>query len=275
LKIFVTGATGFIGGHFINVVPNEIEVFAPIRSKSKPKIKLNRNVNWIHKELDCIDSKDLKEMNAIVHFASPGVSPQKASWKELYYWNVDCTLKLLRSAAEAGVGKVIIAGSYIEYGLSANTYKYIPSTAALLPTTSYASSKAAAFELAHAFCIDAKISLIYNRIFSAFGEGQYYGNFWPSLKKAAMDNKDFNMTSGEQIRDFIPVEEVALSFLKDLKLDNGIDFTPRVKNVCSGKGISILEFASSWWGIWNAKSKLIPGKIPSRKDEPIRFVGKL
>jgi UDP-glucose 4-epimerase len=90
-----------------------------------------------------------------------------------------------------------------------------------------------------------------------------------------MDNKDFNMTSGEQIRDFIPVEEVALSFLKDLKLDNGIDFTPRVKNVCSGKGISILEFASSWWGIWNAKSKLIPGKIPSRKDEPIRFVGKL
>ena len=50
MKIFVTGATGFIGGYFINVVPNEIEVFAPIRSKSKPKIKLNRNVNWIHKD---------------------------------------------------------------------------------------------------------------------------------------------------------------------------------------------------------------------------------
>jgi nucleoside-diphosphate-sugar epimerase len=274
-KIFVTGATGFIGGYFINVVPQEIEIFSPIRSKSKPKIKLNRNVNWIHKELNCIDPKDFKEINVLVHFASLGVSPQKASWDQLYYWNVDCTLKLLRSAAEAGVGKVIIAGSYMEYGLSADTYEYIPPTAALLPTTPYASSKAAAFELAHAFCIDAKISLVYNRIFSAFGLGQHYGNLWPSLRKFAMDSKDFNMTSGEQIRDFIPVEEVALYFLQDLKLDYGIDFNPRVKNVCSGKGTSILEFANYWWKIWNAKGKLIPGNMPSRKDEPIRFVGKL
>ena len=275
MKIFVTGGTGFVGGHFINVVPNEIEIFAPIRSKSKPKIKINRFVNWINKDLDCINAKDLKEIDIIIHFASKGVSPQKASWEELYYWNVNCTLKLLRSAAEADVKKIIFAGSYIEYGLSANIYKNIPPTAALLPTTAYGSSKAAAFELAHAFCLDAKIFLIYNRIFSAFGEGQFYGNLWPSLKKAALDNKNFHMTSGEQIRDFIPVEQVAHSFLKDLKLDNGIDVTPRVKNVCTGEGKSILEFANNWWKIWSPRSKLIPGKISSRKGEPTRFVGAL
>ena len=275
MKIFVTGATGFIGGHFINVVPEEIKIFALIRSKSKTKIKLNRNINWIRKELDQIKSEDLRGMNVLIHFASEGVSPQKSNWNKLYYWNVECTLKLLKEAARAGVGKVIIAGSYMEYGLSANIHKYIPPTAALLPTTSYAASKAAAFELAHAFCIDAKISLTYNRIFSAFGQGQFYGNFWPSLKKAAIENKDFNMTAGKQIRDFIPVEDVALSFLKDLRLDNGTYFTPRVKNICSGKGISIIDFAKQWWKIWNAKGKLMPGKLPGREEEPIRFVGKL
>ena len=110
------------------------------------------------------------------------MSPRKANWDELYYWNVGCTLKLLKSAAEADVQKVLISGSFIEYGLSANKYDYIPTSAALLPTTPYASSKAAAFELAYGFCLEAKISLFYNRIFSAYGEGQFEQNLWPSLK---------------------------------------------------------------------------------------------
>jgi len=217
----------------------------------------------------------LKGVDSIVHFASAGVSPRKANWDELYYWNVGCTLKLLKSAAEADVQKVLISGSFIEYGLSANKYDYIPTSAALLPTTPYASSKAAAFELAYGFCLEAKISLFYNRIFSAYGEGQFEQNLWPSLKKAAESGEDFNMSSGIQIRDFISVEDVGNIFLRDLKLDVKGDFAPRINNVCSGKGTSVLEFASYWWNKWNAKGKLIPNKLLNRKNEPIRFVGAL
>ena len=102
MKLFVTGGTGFIGGNFLNALPDEIEISAIMRNKSKSKIKLNREVNWIIKDLDCINSKDLKGIDAVVHFASVGVSPQKASWEQLYYSNVNCTLLLLRAAAEAG-----------------------------------------------------------------------------------------------------------------------------------------------------------------------------
>ena len=275
MKLFVTGGTGFIGGHFINILPNEFEIFAIYRNKKNTKIELNKHVNWVKKEFDYINSSDLKDIDAIIHFASAGVSPQKATWEELYYFNVHCTLKLLRAAAQAGVNKIIMAGSYMEYGLSANIHEYIPPTAALQPTTAYASSKAAAFELAHAFCLNSKISLTYNRIFNVFGEGQFIGNLWPSLQKAAKNNDDFYMTSGTQIRDFIEVNKVALAFLQDLNFKNKDIFLPRVKNICSGNGQSILEFAKFWWRNWNAKGRLLPGKLLDRKNEPIRFVGKV
>ena len=92
--------------------------------------------------------EDLHGVKSVFHFASAGVSPQKASWEELYNFNVNGTLSLLKIAADACVSHVVMAGSFTEYGLSANFYEHIPATAALLPITPYASSKAAAFELA-------------------------------------------------------------------------------------------------------------------------------
>jgi len=274
LKIFVTGATGFVGGHFINTLPNQIEIVAIRRSKKRPKIPLKRNIKWIDKELDKLECKDFCGIDCVIHFASAGVSPQVATSEELHFGNVSCTLSLLNAAKNAGVSKIIMAGSFSEYGLSANNYDFIPSDAALIPTTPYASSKAAAFDLTYNFCHKSKISLIYNRIFSAYGEGQFEGNLWPSLKKAAMNNADFPMTIGEQTRDFIPIEEVASKFFKDLDLGFNNNFSIKVKNICSGKGLTILDFAKIWWTTWGAKGKLLPGKIVNRQNEPMRFVGK-
>ncbi len=274
MNIFVTGATGFVGGYFVNeALSRGHKVTGLVRSDSKPKVAPRGCVHWQLAELDNITSNDLAGADVLVHFASVGVSPQKSTWEELYFWNVMVLLRLLGAAASAGIGKIIIAGSYIEYGLSADDYELIPVTAALRPTTPYAASKASGFELAHSFCIKNSISLVYKRIFSAYGIGQYQGNFWPSLRAAALNGEDFPMTPGEQIRDFISVEKVAQQFMDSAEDEFESGAIPIVQNVCSGEGVAIVDFAKYWWETWNAKGALRPGALKSRGNEPIRFVG--
>lgn len=275
MNVFVTGATGFVGRHFVNAaVLRNHKVFCLRRNGNNIKNKFPSEIVWQDGNLDQLLSRDIKNIDVLVHFAATGVSPRKATWEELYYWNVATLLRLLKVAYEGGVKKIILAGSQIEYGLSSNEYDFIPPTASLRPTTPYGASKAAGFELAHGFCADNGLPLVYKRIFSAYGTGQHENNFWPSLRKAAISGHDFPMTVGDQIRDFIPVEEVALNFVRSVEDKDPKDGNPLVENVCTGIGQSVREFAEYWWLYWKAKGQLKLGEIPSRKNEPMRFVGK-
>ena len=42
------------------------------------------------------------------------------------------------------------------------------------------------------------------------------------MKKAAISGEDYNLTSGEQVRDFTPVEEVAKQLVDNLQFFEGI-----------------------------------------------------
>jgi nucleoside-diphosphate-sugar epimerase len=275
MKIFVTGGTGFLGSYFISAaVKNGHEVIALRRPHSKPKVQNSqlKKVNWIEGQLSGDYGIYLKQCDALVHFASAGVSPQPASWDLCFKVNLINSLKLCESAVDAGVDKLLIAGSYAEYGKSALRYEAIPSNAALEPIGPYACSKAASFIAIHGFAIEKKIKLCYLRVFSAYGEGQNKSNLWPSLYESANSGNDYPMTMGEQIRDFISVKEVADKFVDSLLFDKVKSGIPLVKNIGSGKPRTVLEFSQYWWKKWNAKGKLLTGAIPYRDYEIMRYV---
>ena len=200
------------------------------------------------------------------------MSPRHAGWDELVDVNVRGTLKLLEAATRAGVQQVVLAGTFAEYGLGASRYEFIPADAALLPTFPYAASKAAAFSMAHAFAVEKRLKLAYLRIFSAYGEGQFEQNFWPALRKKALAGEDFLMTPGEQIRDYVPVERVAQAFVDAAELESIVPGAPWVRNVGTGRPVSMKEFAALWWERWNAKGQLLVGALPYRPNEVMRFV---
>jgi nucleoside-diphosphate-sugar epimerase len=191
------------------------------------------------------------------------------------YWNLSAPLQLFNVAVEANINKFVVAGSCFEYGLSGEDYDFIPVDAMLKPTLTYAASKAASSIAFYQFAVQNKIKLSYHRIFQVFGEGEASTRLWPSLKKAALSGQDFPMTKGEQIRDFISVEDVAQYFVAACMNDNLIAGNPKFCNVGSGKPQSILEFSEHWWKKWNAQGELLKGEIPYRDGEVMRYVPKI
>ena len=164
----------------------------------------------------------------------------------------------------------------MEYGRSCNDFDFIPPSAALKPVSYYGSTKAAFYQLISTLSLNNKdLKIIYNRIFNVYGEGQFKNNLWPSLKFAALNNNDFSLSPGKQIRDFISVEAVAKEFLYDCNFNLNIENNLLVKNIGSGLEITIEDFAKKWWSHWNGNGKLLVGDSKYRDNEIMRCVPKL
>jgi nucleoside-diphosphate-sugar epimerase len=274
MRLFVTGATGFIGSHFLQRALAEGHNVVALRQSpaSRSRIELSHQPTWLDKRLDTILPDDLEGVDVLVHLAATGVSPQPATWDACYQVNVMQSLHVAQLALDAKVPRLVVTGSSAEYGKAGLRFDEIPPNAPLEPTDPYAASKAS---LSVALCALARARrcfLVYERLFSVYGNGQFEGNFYPALRRAALAGEDFRMTPGDQIRDFISVEDVARHLLHACRRHDVEAGTPHVENVGSGRPQSLREFATYWWEQWGAQGSLLFNAIPYRTGEVMRYV---
>ena len=270
MKVFITGGSGFLGKHIISQLDNKSIPVCSLSRAKYPAMKLGK-VEILQGNLTDNISTKLQECDVFIHAAAHGVNPGTATWEECFSVNVSQSLKLWQHAVENGIQKFIIIGSCFEYGDSASNYSYIPVTAPLKPTGPYHSSKAAATMAALGLAKDKNLNLQVLRPFHLYGSGEPEYRFWPSLKKAASNGHDFEMTQGEQVRDFTPVEIAAKQVIESInrKITMG---QPEIRNIGTGKERTLKEFAKHYWKKWNAKGQLLFGSVNYRPNEVMRYV---
>ncbi len=275
MQIFLTGGTGFIGSHYLNnLLRNNHKVVALKRNDfSKTKIILEKEPLWIKSNIANINEKYLLKKDLLVHLAAHSTQPPYDNLENCIQKNVLNPLSLFEKAYSVGIRRFLVVGSCFEYGLSANSYDFIPPNAPLLPVDTYPTSKAIASLAFTQWAIQKKVSLSIQRIFYVYGEGENKNRFYPLIKKAAREGRDFEMSNGQQIRDISNVDLIALKIYEESKrIILSKNFDVRISNVGSGNNLSIKEFALDIWRKYSAKGKLKIGLLPYRDREIMRYV---
>lgn len=273
MKIFLTGGTGFVGSHFLNqALQAGHEVIALKRPGSITRVPLTSEPTWVEGALDGDYRAILKGVDALVHLASHTPNPPYDTLERCLYWNAFAALQLAQQAVDQSVKQFLVAGSCFEYGRSAETVIDVDIDTPLAPTSSYPTSKAAASVAFLGLARELSLRLKLLRIFQVFGEGEQATRLWPSLRKAAQEGRDFPMSGGAQVRDFIAVEEVARQLVQALDFTNVQAGSPLVGHIATGQPQTLLAFVQHWWQHWGATGQVQVGAVPYRANEMMRLV---
>jgi nucleoside-diphosphate-sugar epimerase len=218
MKIFVTGATGFIGGHLVRaLVANGHEVVALRREKSSLVrcADFAEQVVWVNQKVaNWMQSAIAEKPAVIVHAAWAGVTAtERADWK-LQATNLTLFADLLNIADNVNLTQFIAFGSQAEYGF---INRRVDETHLCQPDTAYGTTKLAALALLEGFARQKKLPYVWLRLFSIYGPGENQSWFIPNLIRQMHLAQPPQLSGCEQRYDYLHVRDLAAGLLAVLR----------------------------------------------------------
>jgi UDP-glucose 4-epimerase len=194
VKILVSGATGFVGGHLVRQLHAEHEVYAVARSPLDVQ-----EVRWIPQDLTRpLDDAALPaHVDAVVHLAQSRryrEFPQQVA--DVFSVNVGSTLALLDYARRAGAMRFIYASTGGIYGGGDRAFRESDHAAQNL--SFYPASKQAAELLVNSYRAFFQTTLC--RFFFVYGSGQNESMLVPRLVRSVRNGDPITLHGEDGIR---------------------------------------------------------------------------
>ncbi|MBU2330175.1 NAD-dependent epimerase/dehydratase family protein, partial [Patescibacteria group bacterium] len=244
MKIVVTGGAGFIGSHVGEALlsaGHEVHVVDTFVNGKREDVPSGAVVH----EVDVLDTDALREIfndvDGVFHFAAlPRVTYSFDYPEESHRANIDGTFSVLMAARDAGVRRVVYAGSSSSYG----TQDTLPFTEDMhpRPVSLYAFQKFAGEEYARLFSENYGLQTVTLRFFSVYGprmrpEGGYALAI-PKFLSSRKEGKPLPITGdGSHTRDFTHVRDVVRACL--LAMESEKVGKGEVINIAAGRNVSV------------------------------------
>jgi nucleoside-diphosphate-sugar epimerase len=261
--ILVTGANGFIGSRVIQrLCAGGRNVMATGRRAREPGA-LPPGCEYVRADLS--DPAAVEALSARgpfktqIHLASLATFQDDADAnREMYRSNVTSTFHLLEMARRHGSRMVFLSTGMV-YGDQPGPFR---EDMPCKPGNFYALSKLMGEEMVRGYALRYGLGHLIFRAGIIYGPGQAEGMFIPTLAAALSEGKDFPMTEGRQVRDFLYVGDCVRAV--ELAAAGALEGT---YNLGGGARHTMREVAEMTADIVNARDKLKLGALEYRPNE--------
>ena len=265
MRVAVTGATGFVGRHAVRALR---ALGADVVAISRhPAPAGEAGVVPLALDIATARPRDLAAIgapDAMLHLAWDGLPDYRGS---IHTGQVDGHAAFLDACLDAGLPRLAVAGTCLEYGLQEGE---LDESTPSRPVTAYGEAK----RRLRAHLLDRRarepFGLAWLRLFYVYGPGQAPGSLLPQLRAAVEAGRErFGLSPGDQQRDFLPVE-VAADRIARIVLGHA---DPGTVNICSGRPTTVEAFVRERLREWGADLALDLGARPYPDYEPFAFWG--
>ena len=268
LKVAVTGASGFIGRHVLAELARHPVAITVVTRDAAKLANVGRDVRVVDLDIGGPHTDDYERLHrpdVLIHLAWDGLP----NYNSLHHFETELPKQylFLKGLVEAGLPALLVTGTCFEYGMQSGA---LSEELTPLPNNPYGYAKDALRRQLEFLRIKHPFVLTWARLFYMYGEGQSSTSLYPKLKEAVLrGDKIFNMSGGEQLRDYLPVSKVAAALVAFALRQADIG----VVNICSGTPVSVRTLVESWLRENGWKIELNLGHYAYPDYEPMDFWG--
>ncbi|MFH1836461.1 MAG: SDR family NAD(P)-dependent oxidoreductase [Methanobacteriota archaeon] len=270
-RVLVTGATGFIGSHLIKRLVQQGFKVGIIKRQNSDIWRIKDILSQLRIfSTDIRDTQIVRNIvtefqpNAIIHLAAYyAVEHKPEDIVPLIQSNVLGTVNLLEAARINKVTLFINTSSCFVY--KGNKAK-LKEESELEPANLYALSKIHAEQACSYYSRMYGSSCVTLRVFPPFGPADHVRCMIPSIIKNFFEDEAPELTTGEQKRDWVYVDDLVDAYLSLLE-NPKLRFKHEVFNVGTGNPVSVKNVALRLKRIVGSDLEPNFGVIPPRKNE--------